>query len=51
MMKRKTFSNNVLEFNKWLAHLSFDLFDNYRITNPFNGKNKRNNKYVLSQIL
>ncbi len=50
MMKRKTFSNNVLEFNKWLAHLSFDLFDNYRITNPFNGKNKEKIKEIINMF-
>ena len=40
MVKRKTFSDNVLEFNEWLANTSLELFDNYSISNPFNGKNR-----------
>lgn len=40
MTKQKTFSNCVLEFNEWLSNISIGLFDNYYITNPFNGKNK-----------
>jgi len=40
MDKQKTFSDSVLEFNAWLANISLELFDNYTISNPFNGKNK-----------
>ena len=40
MEKRKTFSDTVLEFNEWLANISLELFDNYSISNPFNGKNR-----------
>lgn len=40
MTKQKTFSDSVLEFNEWLANISLELFDNYRINNPFNGKNR-----------
>ena len=40
MAKQKTFSDNVLEFNEWLANISLELFDNYTTSNPFNGKNK-----------
>lgn len=40
MAKQKTFSDNVLEFNEWLANISLELFDNYAISNPFSGKNR-----------
>lgn len=40
MVKQKTFSDNVLEFNEWLANISLELFDNYAISNPFSGKNR-----------
>lgn len=40
MVKIKTFSDNVLEFNEWIANISLELFDNYSISNPFNGKNR-----------
>ena len=40
MDKQKTFSDNVLEFNEWLANISLELFDNYTISNPFSGKNR-----------
>lgn len=36
MAKQKTFSDNVLEFNEWLANISLELFDNYTISNPLN---------------
>jgi len=39
MTKQKTFSDNVLEFNEWLANISLELFDNYSISNPFSDKN------------
>lgn len=39
-MKKKTFSDSVLEFNNWLSSISLDLVSNYRIMNPFNGQNK-----------
>jgi len=40
MAEQKNFSDNVLEFNEWLANIFLDLPDNYSINNPFNGKNK-----------
>lgn len=40
MAKQKTFSDNVLEFNEWLANISLELFDNYVVSNPFSGKNR-----------
>ena len=40
MAKQKTFADNVLEFNEWLANISLELFDNYAISNPFSGKNR-----------
>lgn len=33
------FCDNVFEFNKNLANVDISLFDNYKITNPFSGKN------------
>ena len=38
--KQKTFGDNVLEFNEWLSNSSLELFDNYRMNNPFSGKNR-----------
>lgn len=48
MVKRKNFSYSVLEFNEWLANISLELFDNYRVSNPFNGKNKEQIKEVTT---
>lgn len=48
MAKRKTFSDSVLEFNGWLADISLDLFDNYKISNPFNGQNKEQIKEIMN---
>lgn len=48
MVKRKTFSDNVLEFNEWLANTSLELFDNYSISNPFNGKNRKQIKEITN---
>lgn len=48
MVKRKNFSYSVLEFNEWLANISLELFDNYRVSNPFNGKNKGQIKEVTT---
>lgn len=48
MTKRKNFSDSVLEFNEWLANISLDLFDNYKISNPFNGKNKEQVKEITN---
>ncbi len=46
MSKQNTFSDNVLEFNKWLTNVSLELFDHYQIKNPFNGKNKMKIKEI-----
>lgn len=48
MDKQKTFSDRVLEFNEWLSNMSLDLFDNYTISNPFNGKNKEKIKKITN---
>lgn len=48
MANRKNFSDNVLEFNDWLADINLELFDNYSISNPFNGKNKRQIKEITN---
>lgn len=40
MTNVKKFSDCVLEFNEWLSHASFDLFETYQIINPFTGDNK-----------
>ncbi len=48
MNKKKLFSESVLEFNEWLADISFDLPDNYSINNPFNGKNKEKIKELTN---
>ena len=37
MEKVKYFSDFVLEYNDWLSSVSFDLFDGYRMNNPFQG--------------
>lgn len=46
MIKHKTFSDNVLEFNNWLADINLELFDNYSIINPFTGTNKEKIKEI-----
>lgn len=48
MNKQKTFSDKVLEFNDWLADISLDLFDNYKVNNPFNGINKEQIKEITN---
>lgn len=48
MTIQKTFSNRVLEFNEWLANISLELFDNYRMNNQFNGKNKEKIKEITN---
>lgn len=48
MEKQETFSDSVLEFNEWLANTSIELFDQYRLSNPFNGKNKEKIKEVTN---
>lgn len=48
MSKQKTFSDNILEFNEWLSNTSLKLFDNYKIINPFNGKNKDQIKEITN---
>ena len=40
MIKQKTFSDKVLDFNEWLPNTSLNLPGNYSINNPFNGDNK-----------
>lgn len=42
----KTYYDHILEFNEWLTNISFDLSDNYKINNPFNGKNKEEVKKI-----
>lgn len=46
MTEQKNFSDSVLEFNEWLTNISLKLFDNYSISNPFNGKNKEKIKEI-----
>lgn len=48
MTIQKAFSNRVLEFNEWLANISLELFDNYRMNNQFNGKNKEKIKEITN---
>ena len=48
MTKQKTFSERVLEFNEWLVNISLDLFDNYNISNPFDGRNKEQIKKITN---
>lgn len=48
MMKQKTFSDRVLEFNEWLSNISLDLFENYSMNNPFKCKNKEKIKQVTN---
>lgn len=48
MDKRKNFSDSVLEFNEWLTGISLGLFDNYKISNPFNGQNKEQIKEITN---
>lgn len=50
MIKCKTFSDKVLEYNESLADASFELFDNYRISNPFNGNNKEQIKTITKNF-
>ena len=50
MVKQKTFSDNVLEFNNWLATISLKLFDNYSISNPFNSQNKEQIKAITNRF-
>lgn len=50
MMKQKTFSDSILEFNEWLARTSLELFDNYSISNPFNGQNKEQIKAITNRF-
>lgn len=47
-MNEKTFSDHVLEFNDWLSTISFNLFDHYRVNNPFHGENKVQVKKITS---
>ena len=48
MIKQKTFSDSVLEFNEWLANISLDLPSNYSISNPFSDKNKEQIKKITN---
>ncbi len=48
MTEQKKFSDSVLEFNEWLADISFDLPDSYSISNPFHGKNKEQIKKITN---
>ena len=41
MTKQKTFADNILEFNEWLAKTSLDLFANYTISNPFKNNHEQ----------
>ncbi len=36
----KTVVDKILEFNEWLAHVSFDLPESYAVRNPFQGENR-----------
>ena len=36
----KTVADKILEFNEWLAHVSFDLPASYAVRNPFQGENR-----------
>lgn len=40
MKVQNDFSNKVLEYQRWLANISLDLFDNYSLVNPFALDNK-----------
>lgn len=44
----KKFSDNILEFNEWLANKSFQLDNPYYIINPFNGNNKEKIKEITN---
>lgn len=46
MAKQKKFSDCVLEFNEWLSNLSLDLLNDYRLSNPFNGENRKQIKEI-----
>ncbi len=50
MTKEIKFSDRVLEFNAWLANISFDLFDHYCIRNPFSGEDKEKIKEITSMF-
>lgn len=47
---QKNFSDRVLDFNRWLSNISLDLFDNYKIVNPFNGQNKEQIKEITNKF-
>lgn len=47
---QKTFSDRVLDFNRWLSNISLDLFDNYRISNPFNGQNRKQIEEITNKF-
>lgn len=40
MVKQKSFSDKVLEFNDELSNMAINLPENYHISNPFNSENK-----------
>lgn len=40
MTRKKTFANNILQFNESLSRVSLELPDGFRIINPFNGPYK-----------
>ena len=46
MNKQKTFSENVLAFQDWLANFTIELPDAYRICNPFKNANKEKIKEI-----
>ena len=50
MIKQKTFSDKVLDFNKWLANVSLNLPDSYSINNPFNGDNKEKIREITNKF-
>lgn len=50
MVKLERFSDNVLKFNEWLSDISLNLFDNYKINNPFNGQNKEQIKDITKKF-
>lgn len=50
MIKQKTFSDKVLDFNEWLANVSLNLPDSYSINNPFNGDNKEKIREITNKF-
>ena len=50
MIKQKTFSDKVLDFNEWLANTSLNLPGNYSINNPFNGDNKEKIREITNKF-